>query len=237
MAMMMVDSGSSSSKKRKRSNSKGKGQAFSGPRMADGRFFSGGNPNMSGFRSARVEPGYVDVAAATYALDNTGSITLLNTVPQGAGTSQRVGKRIALKSLQCHGSSQTGSTCTVNDVAIIIVYDKRPCGVLPAITDILVSASARAFNNDTNSDRFRILKRVDHGMVGSAANQYTAKSQWSEDFFLNLNGMPQVFKAAGTGAIGDIAEGALYLITVGTVAAGTAAAELTAGFRLRYIDV
>ena len=48
---------------------------------------------------------------------------------------------------------------------------------------------------------------------------------------------PVVYKAAGTGAIGDIEEGALYLVTVGQVAAGTAAAAMRVAFRLRFLDV
>ena len=45
-----------------------------------------------------------------------------------------------------------------------------------------------------------------------------------------------VYKAAGTGAIGDIEEGALYLATIGVSAPGTAAASLQGGFRLRFLD-
>lgn len=234
MAMMMVDS-SSSAKKRKRSDSRGKAPVYAGPRMQGGQFYSR-NARQYGIRSV-VEPGYVDLAAATYAMDTTGTITLVNTVPQGAGQSQRVGKRIALKSLQCHGSIYTNTTATILDTSYLIVYDKRPTGVLPAITDVLGSVSPLAFNNDTNSGRFRILKRVDRTLIGSAANQFTAASSFDADWYLDLKGMPQVFKAAGTGAIGDIEEGAIYLITVGGAVAGTLAGVANVGFRLRYIDV
>ena len=41
----------------------------------------------------RQEAGYIDVAAADYVLDTTGSVTLLNTVAQGAAVTQRVGRR------------------------------------------------------------------------------------------------------------------------------------------------
>lgn len=185
------------------------------------------------------ETGYVDLAAANYALDTTGSVTLIATIAQGAGVTQRVGKKIVLKSLQARGLSYNGSTATLNDVAYLIVYDKRPTGALPAVTDILVSASAAAFNNDANSGRFKILKRVDRILLGNnaaAANQ-TDLMAVSEDFFLDLKGLPTVYKAAATGAIGDIEEGALYLVTVGQVAAGTAAAILNVGFRTRFIDI
>lgn len=240
MSMMLVDAGSSS-KKRKRGSASGPSSGIPvrvvGPKMRGGQFSSGGRGARNYGARSVVEPGFVDLAKATYAYDTTGSITLLNTVAQGAGTSQRVGKKIQLKSLQFHGTSVNGSTATDNDVSFLIVYDKRPVGTLPAITDVLNTVSSHSFNNDGNSDRFMILKRVDKALVGSAANQYTSKFAESEDFFLNLRGLPQVFKAAGTGAIGDISEGCLYLITVGSGGAGTTAASITGGFRTRYIDV
>lgn len=183
------------------------------------------------------EPGYVDLAKADYACDSTGTITLLNTIPQGAGTSERVGKRVALKSLQMRGNVSSSSTATRNDIAYMIVYDKRPTGVLPAITDILNSASPHSFNNDVNSGRFRILKRIDEVLVGNPSTLISPNSILNAEFYLNLKMLPQVFKAAGTGAIGDIEEGALYLVTVGSVSAGTGAASLGVGFRLRYVDV
>lgn len=188
------------------------------------------------------ETGYVDVAATTYNFDTTGSIVLLNTVSQGAGTTQRVGKKIMLKSLQCRGYCYNSTTAVYNDCAILIVYDKRPTGALPAITDILNTANAVAFNNDVNSGRFKILKRADFMLIGPqtgaiATQQLTSVSSMSADFFLDLKGLPEVFKAAGTGAIGDIEEGAMYLVTVGITAAGTAAAHGVLGFRLRFVDV
>lgn len=193
-------------------------------------------PRMMVLR-APTEPGYVDTALGNYVFDQTGSIVLLNTVPQGAGVSQRIGKRIALKSLQCRGNWANGTTAVLNDCALLIVYDKRPTGALPAITDILVTANARSFNNDTNSGRFMILKRTDASLLGTPSATGPDRSIKSGDFFLNLRGLPEVFKAAGTGAIGDIEQGALYLVTVGTSAAGTAAAGAALGFRLRYVDV
>lgn len=213
----------------------------------------------SGARSARVaasvvpsvrfnrrgaiskETGYVDLATATYNMNTTGSIALINTIAQGAATTQRVGKKVYLKSLQCRGYVYNNTTAVYNDCAILIVYDKRPTGTLPNITDILDTVSAVSFNNDANSGRFKILKRMDFELIGPqtgtiSTEQLTSKSADTCDFFLDLKGMPQVFKAAGTGAIGDIEEGAMYVVTVGIVAAGTADAKAQLGFRTRFVD-
>lgn len=184
------------------------------------------------------ETGFVDTVTAVYALDSVGSIALIPTagIAQGASVNQRVGKKIMLKSLQSRGYVLNNATATVNDCAILIVYDKRPTGSLPAITDILVSASAQSLNNDANAGRFRILKRMDFMLIGNSTTT-TEATAMSSDFFLDLKGLPQVFKAAGTGTIADIEEGALYLVTVGITAAGTAAASASLSFRTRFIDV
>lgn len=201
---------------------------------------------MSGRYSARYgaravslprETGYVDLALASYGLDTTGSIVLIPTVAQGASVNQRVGKKIMWKSLQCRGTMNARTAAVANDVAFMIVYDKRPTGALPSITDILVSANSSAFNNDSNSGRFRILKRVDQVLIGNTTTPATGQEEKDCSFFLDLKGLPCVYKAATTGAIADIEEGALYLVTVGDNAAGTAAAYLSAGFRTRFVDV
>jgi len=186
---------------------------------------------------AKGETGFVDLASAIYNFDTTGTIALIATIPQGTSVSQRVGKKIRVNSIQCRGNMGQNASASTNDVCLLIVYDTRPTGALPAITDILQSVSSRAFNNDANSDRFRILKRVDRSLVGNpAATAYTTDTFKSMDFFLKVN-KPMQFAAAGTGAIGDIARGALYVVTVGNNAAGAAAAQANLAFRTRYTDV
>jgi len=186
---------------------------------------------------ASRETGYVDLAVANYALDTTGSITLLATVAQGTDVNKRIGKKIMWKSLQCRGMCLNNAAALVNDCSLLVVYDKRPTGALPAVTDVLVSAAAASFNNDVNSGRFKILKRHDFLLSGIPATTNGDGPAESADFFLKLKGLPAVYKAAATGAIGDIEEGALYLVTVGNTVAGTAAAVATIGFRTRFIDV
>jgi len=183
------------------------------------------------------ERNYVDVARAQYQCDTTGSITLLNTVAQGASVSQRIGKKWYMKSIQTHGFVQNGSTAISNLAAWMIVYDKRPTGSLPAITDILVTANSQAFNNDVNAGRFKIIRRWEQYLAGSTLAASAGGDTGCEaSEYIKIN-LPVVNKAAGTGAIGDIEEGALYLVTVGNTAAGTAAASLDTGFRLRFVDM
>lgn len=183
------------------------------------------------------ETGYVDLGTNQYAADTTGTITLLATIAQGTTVNQRVGKKALYRSIQCRGEVQSNAATTVAQAAMILVYDRRPTGALPAITDVLVTITSEALNNDANSGRFKILRRLDYTLIGNTTTPTTGKEAVEIDFWFRLKDLPAVFKAAGTGAIADIEEGAIYLVTVGNVAAGTAAAAFNVGFRTRFIDV
>lgn len=189
-------------------------------------------------RVAKQAANYFDTAQASYNTSTTGSIACLNLVPQGVTTTTRVGKRIQLKSLQCHGVLQAGAATQLLQASYLIVYDRRPSGALPAITDILDTVSPNSFLNDTNSNRFKILKRVDHTHVGSTAGLTTDSVATEVDWYMRFprKYASTSYKALGTGAIADIDEGAIYIVTVGGNVAGTAAGVFNAGFRLRFYD-
>lgn len=186
---------------------------------------------------AKKSAGYVDLANAPYNNDTTGSIALIATIAQGAAVTQRIGKKAVYKSLQMRGFIQSNANTTVADAAILIVYDREPTNTLPAITDILNTASAASFLNDVNSDRFKIVRRFDYTLTGNSTTPATGNEAHSVDEYIDLKGMPVQFKAAATGAIGDLAIGALYVVTVGNQVAGLTAAQSALGFRTRFYDV
>lgn len=233
-------------RKRSYSSSSNAPQGFNkATRMVGGRVLTyrpsaplrGSSRWLAAQRGASRETGYVDFAAAAFNASTTGTISLIATVPQGASVNQRVGKKIMLKSIQVRGQSISGTTTAVADCAMIIVYDRRPTGALPAITDILDSANSSAFNNDANAGRFQILKRVDYTHTGNSATPATGGEIVDMATFLSCKGLMTVYKAAATGAIADIEQGALYCVTVGSNVAGTTAPVLTLGFRTRFVDV
>jgi len=184
----------------------------------------------------KQESGYVDLAAYTAAGDSTGSVTLIATVAQGTSVSQRVGKKIRWESIQVRGTVTSASGATWNKGALIFVYDKRPTGALPTVSDILVSPSSYALNNDTNSGRFQILRRLDHLCIGPmGANPPNGREGFVIDEFIKVR-RPCVFKAGGTGAIGDIEEGALYVVAIGQNVIPNNV-TYTCGIRVRYTDI
>lgn len=184
------------------------------------------------------EINFVDTAAASREMSTTGAISLLATIAQGAAQTQRIGRKIVLKSIQVRGSVYTGTTTVTSKVSWIIVYDKRPTGVLPAITDILVTANSNSMTNSENVGRFQIVARKDYAMVGNTgtAGQQDSKTMYNVEKFIKIR-KPMVFKSAGNGAIGDIEQGALYIVTVGDQATGTSDCSAYLGFRTRFLDV
>lgn len=185
-----------------------------------------------------IEVNYIDLASASYGCNTTGSLTLIATIAQGAAQTQRIGRKIRFKSIQVRGFVSSDTTTAFTTASWFLVYDKRPTGTLPAITDVLDSASANSLTNTQNVGRFQIIKRKNYSLCGNTgtAGQQTAKTAYYVDEFIKFS-KASVFKAAGTGAIGDIEQGALYLVTVGSTAAGTSDAIANLTFRTRFWDV
>jgi len=188
---------------------------------------------------ANRETGYVDLASQVFNGNTTGTIVLAATIVQGAAVTQRVGKKVLWKGMQIRGYAQADNTTLVTGGTWILVYDKRPTGALPAITDILVSANSSAFLNDANSGRFKILARRNYSLTGNVATagQQNESSFQMIDEYVKLKGLQSVFKAVGNGDIGDIEEGALYLVTVGTTPTGSADMIFQLAARTRFLDV
>ena len=85
-------------------------------------------------------------------------------------------------------------------------------------------------------DVFKIVRRWDFKLTGNSSTPATGNELQDPSAFVDLKGMPCVFKATGTGAIGDIEEGALYMISVGNQAAGATAGTGTIACRTRFVD-
>jgi len=186
-------------------------------------------------RASAAELNYVDLALAAYPMDSTGSVTLIATIAQGTTVNQRIGKKAQYRSILLRGTAQSNATCTVTDCAFLIIYDKRPTGSLPAITDILTASTSRAFMNDNNTGRFQVVRRWDNTFIGNTTTLATGEEAKNVDMYIPFR-QPITFESAGTGAIGDIDMGALYLVTVGSTAAGTAAGSLSVAIRTRFTE-
>jgi len=88
----------------------------------------------------------------------------LNLIPQGTGESERIGKRVTIKSIYIIATVgvQTGTASSVGNgnVCLTLIQDTQANGAYPAYTDIFeTSTGANTFLNLNNSQRFKTLKR------------------------------------------------------------------------------
>lgn len=191
----------------------------------------------------------IDIAVGSVAVTTTGSINLLNGCIQGTDYTQRIGRKIVLKSLYIRGWIQT----TLADDPILqyapqiarmmVVVDNQPNGTVFNITDLLVTASPAAQLNLNNRDRFSVLSDkefvFDPVIVNtSAADKYAGLNRTIHPIkkYKKLN-METIFNAGNAGTIGDMNSGAIYMVWIGnTAAGGEAPMDARISTRIRFVD-
>jgi len=198
-----------------------------------------------GFYGASVRsPGekkVIDVAQTTTAVNTTGSVTLLNGVATGTDFTDRIGRRTNVTAIQLRGfftPDLTSATITQNLARILIVEDQQTNGVIATIADILNAVTPTSFMNMSNRERFKVHmdQQLALGPQNFTSDLVCAPCPGGHviNFYKKVN-IPMVFE--GTAAtIASISSGALYLVTVGNVAAGNLDSQLLWSSRVRFID-
>lgn len=107
-------------------------------------------------------------------VSNTGLIaanTIVN-VAAGTGESQRVGRKIRIKSLHLRYTVTLQQTTTLTDtddgLRVIVYHDKQANGAAAVTTDILETGDYLSFNNLSNKNRFTVLCDKYHDMSSQA---------------------------------------------------------------------
>lgn len=196
-------------------------------------------PVVRGFLGRAGENKYIDIAKTTYVSDTTGTITHLDVVTQGDSVNSRDGRKFSPTWVNIRGQFCNGSTATYTDNVIMLVWDKQPNKALAAITDVLDSAESYAQNKRENASRFQILRRWNMTLTGKSDGSTVPGFARGFDHYVRMpRGLvAECTPADTTGAIGNRVSGALLMITVGSVAAGTGAAFLYASIRVGFKDV
>lgn len=184
------------------------------------------------------EVGNHNVAPANYPANSTGHVFHINWIAQGVSSHQRVGKKIRMKALQMRGrwiAPSTIASTTYSVCYYMIVYDKRPTGVNPSVSDIMQNTSETALTNTDNNGRFTILRRKDMAQP-QRTNGLSQIREYLTNEYISLKNLPTVYKSTGTGSISDVEQGALYLVLGGNQAAGVAQSDWYGSMRVKYID-
>lgn len=183
----------------------------------------------------------------------------LNLVTEGTSFYNRVGRRIRMKSVTITGSlARSANTVTTGGeyLRVLLIYDRQPNGNFPGPTDVLLdygadgTTGATSFSgmNMNNVERFAILrdKRIavvsndpTAGSNGATVASVTGTVDPSIYWHVKLKDLETHYKGNTTPQplIGDIATGALILMTIGDVANTGCAYELQWKSRLRFVDL
>jgi len=189
------------------------------------------NVAMRGLQLEKGEFKAVD-ANGSSVIDSTGALVLLNGLARGDEINERNGREVVMKSVQINfGVQCTITTGTDQYARVLLVYDRQSNGAAPAITDILVSNNTTAVRNLENRRRFKIL--MDRRYTLNQASE--AGSKISDSFYRRLR-HPITFNSGDAGTVADITTGSLYLVTMGSNAAGATAGSCLYYSRVRFQD-
>lgn len=192
-----------------------------------------------GFLGAAGEAKYFDTAATGRALNTTGTVIHLDIVPQGTTVNSRDGRKFKNTSVQLRGYAQSDTATTITNGMMLLVWDRQPNKVLAGVTDILESATSFAFAKRENAQRFRILKKWRWCFGGNSTTPATGKEVYDIDDYVKLPDecIAECTASDTTGAIGNRVTGALLLLTIGDIAAGTTDAICNIGARVNFVDL
>ena len=204
-----------------------------------------------GSGSASREYKFLDTAFADTGVSVTGDIMNNGTfcvVPQGAGESERVGRKIVIKKVMFRGRVTLGSAQagTVGDaveatqIRVILYLDKQCNGAAATAAQILGpgTVSIDSFNELVNKGRFTILKDkiVDLNrlcMVHNGTN-YDGGEVIRKVFFSKKCNIPIEYEGA-TGAITEIRSNNIGMMAVAWDASSSPVL-LNGLVRIRYSD-
>ena len=130
----------------------------------------------------------------------------LMTMAQGTAATERVGRRIIMKSLWVRWVfSMAATSAGTSGVRILIVYDKQTNGAAAATTDVVDTDVIQSFKNLGNERRFVTLMDEHIKCLGTQGPQSVFGQK-----FIKLN-LPAEFNSGTTGAISDVQTGSLLM--------------------------
>ncbi len=122
---------------------------------------------------------FLDTDYVIGALTGTNQLNTINTVVQGTGETERIGRRITVHRIEMKYNLtllEQADGAQANDIVRMIVYlDRQTNGTSAVITDILESNNFQSFRNLANVGRFKIIvdKTVQMNTYAGAGNGTT----------------------------------------------------------------
>lgn len=203
----------------------------------------------------RHEVKVVDVPLASYTLNTTGQFTALNVPVQGSAFYNRIGTKLAMKTLHVNYTLQPLNINSVPDYCrVMVVYDRQTNAAFPTMSALLTDYSSSGGTtsnsysgiNMTNRERFLVLMderlelpatEASGAVSSSAACIDPVSTTFKINRFIKLKDLSTMFNQTNGGTVADIQTGGLYLFTLGSFASGSDGWQLRGSARLKYDDV
>lgn len=200
-----------------------------------------------------TEKKHMEIPPATYLVNTTPVFTLANGLGAGSNYYQLEGLSCKAKSLFLTGFFFPIRTVAVTDYArILVVWSGAPRGVAPTIASILGSVSNTGTVTSASTDHSRVESRasikilldlrvmlppvtVTAGVLTNNAMTIPhASDRYQFERYIKLKDALVQLDVPGTGAIADFSTGAIYLVTIGNVAAGAEGYSVNMSSRFNY---
>jgi len=200
----------------------------------------------------------ITIAGPVIATTNTnGDCIVLNLVQQGAGSWNRIGRKINLQSVRLRGQVRWLNTASSNNWAgntlrMVVVWDKQPSGAAIPAFDTVFGKTAQDGTESTtfldavkydNMDRFSILRDCVMNFTSQiVTNPITGVAVQLQTFdeFIKLGNREVVFLGQSAPmTIADISTGALYVYFRSAAAdndVNDIAIDSLSFARVRYVD-
>lgn len=199
------------------------------------------NVRVGGFQN--IEFKFLDTTKASTVVAATGTVLndTLCAIPEGAGESSRVGRKVSVTKLDIRGWVQlaNGTNEAQTDLIRIIVYlDKQSNGAAATTAQLLETTDYLAFRNLENKDRFRVLHDYTMEFNRQAAAYDGTTDQYAaikHNFFLSkkFTSNPIILQySASTPSVADLTSNNIGVIAI--TESGLASIQYVA--RLRYTD-
>jgi len=182
------------------------------------------------------------------AITNSGasSVTAICVPTPGTDMTNRIGRKILIKSIYVKGMIRIEDTTTATDsssagqyLRVAVVMDYQPNGATAAATDIFTSTNAISHVNLNNRDRFKIISDKYYNL-GTFFHTAATGVGMVDKSIVNVKIYKKcryevIFNAGSAGTTADISSGALLLVLQSSASAG-AGANNEFRTRVRFSD-
>lgn len=168
---------------------------------------------------------------------------LLNGTQPGSGNSQRIGRRIDMKSIEMRCRFENLGLSEINTFRAMIVLDKQANGAAFGYTDLMINGEPYGLRNISNKARFTVIwdgklqMLIGNVTVPAAGVIMTSASGQAVTCYKKINIQTQ-YNSGIVGDVSDIQTNALWFIVycdADAASAATGSIKVDGYCRIRYV--